>query len=134
MNKKLDPFEWLDLIICNLDGIKKTSAKIKDVEKCLNQVGIEESKKRQILSELEKPILSGKNAKFTTLLGIKPPSIYDWRKRGKIPAGRVEDIVEIARKHDILVRRHDLRPDKWGINDEPIKAGRQTKNIQSLGG
>jgi DNA-binding transcriptional regulator YdaS (Cro superfamily) len=49
--------------------------------------------------------------KFATALGIKSPSISEWRKRGRIPHERC---AEIERLTGGQVTRAELRPDIWG--------------------
>jgi len=42
-------------------------------------------------------------------LGIKPPSISEWKARKRVPAERVLDVERLTG-----VSRHDLRPDIFG--------------------
>lgn len=42
-------------------------------------------------------------------LGIKPPSVYEWKVRRRIPAERVLEIERLTG-----ISRHDLRPDVYG--------------------
>lgn len=52
----------------------------------------------------------GSQQALADALGIKSPSIAEWRKRGRIPAERA---VEIERATDGAVTCHELRPDLW---------------------
>jgi DNA-binding transcriptional regulator YdaS (Cro superfamily) len=52
------------------------------------------------------------------LLGIKPPSVSEWKTRGRVPAERV---LEIERVTKGAVSRHELRPDLYPR--EPVKRG-----------
>lgn len=126
--QQLTPFEWLDKVIDSMGGIKKTTAKMEEIKKALMDEDVEDSKITNIISFLEKPILNGKNSAFTSEVGVKPPATYDWRERGQIPQGRVEKIVEIGRANGLEISKHNLRPDKWDENDEPIKGGTTHQN------
>ena len=48
-------------------------------------------------------------------LGIKSPSISEWRKRGQVPHERCADIERITGGQ---VTRAQLRPDLWGTDDD----------------
>lgn len=52
---------------------------------------------------------AGSQQALADLLGIKGPSVYEWRQRGQVPAGRV-----LAIEAATGVSRHDLRPDVFG--------------------
>lgn len=61
-------------------------------------------------SALERAIdAAGSQQALADLLGIKPPSIHEWRKRGKVPAERVLAVEEATG-----ISRYDLRPDVYG--------------------
>lgn len=47
---------------------------------------------------------------FALAIGVKSPSISEWKKRGKVPAERCADI---ERATEGQVTRSDLRPDLW---------------------
>lgn len=63
---------------------------------------------------------AGSQQALADLLGIKAPSVYEWRQRGQVPAGRV-----LAIEAATGVSRHDLRPDVFGpapANDDRAAA------------
>ena len=51
---------------------------------------------------------AGSQQALADLLGIKSPSIAEWKERGRIPANRVLDIERLTG-----VSRHELRPDLY---------------------
>ena len=44
------------------------------------------------------------------LCGVKPPSVWEWKRRGSIP---IERCAAIERATGGAVTRKDLRPDDW---------------------
>ena len=44
------------------------------------------------------------------LCGVKPPSVWEWKRRGSIP---IERCADIERATNGAVTRRDLRPDDW---------------------
>lgn len=54
--------------------------------------------------------------KFAQALGIKSPSVSEWRKRGQVPHERCAEIERITNGQ---VTRSELRPDIWG--DDPTQ-------------
>jgi DNA-binding transcriptional regulator YdaS (Cro superfamily) len=52
----------------------------------------------------------GTQAAFAEALGIKSPSVSEWRKRQVIPHDRCADIERLTG-----VPRAELRPDLWGV-------------------
>jgi DNA-binding transcriptional regulator YdaS (Cro superfamily) len=52
---------------------------------------------------------------FAAALGIRSPSVSEWRKRGKVPPHRCIDIERITKG---LVTRFQLRPDIFGAHRE----------------
>lgn len=52
---------------------------------------------------------AGSQTALAAALGIKAPSVSEWKARGKIPAERVLDVERLTG-----VSRHDLRPDVFG--------------------
>lgn len=52
---------------------------------------------------------AGSQQALAELLGIKAPSVHEWRQRGRVPAERVLAIEEATG-----VSRHELRPDVYG--------------------
>jgi len=120
-NQTLTPFDWLDSVINSIEGITKTSASIDDIRATMVNRNISDEQIKQVVADLEKPLLSGKHSKFSKMLDIKPPATYDWRKRGIIPQGRLDAIIEIAASNGLTVTKHNLRPDLWDENNNSIK-------------
>ncbi len=58
---------------------------------------------------------AGSKYRLAKLIGIKPPSVHDWLRTGRIPAERV-----IAVEAATGISRHELRPDIY-----PVEAGQQ---------
>jgi DNA-binding transcriptional regulator YdaS (Cro superfamily) len=52
---------------------------------------------------------------FAAALGIKSPSVSEWRRRETVPHDRCADIERIT---DGEVTRAELRPDIWGGDAE----------------
>ena len=55
---------------------------------------------------------AGSGYRLAKLIGIKPPSIHDWIKKGRIPAERV-----LAVEAATGISRHELRPDIYPVED-----------------
>jgi len=53
----------------------------------------------------------GSQEALAKALYIRSPSISEWRKRKRVPAGRCRDIEKVTGGQ---VTRHDLRPDLYG--------------------
>jgi DNA-binding transcriptional regulator YdaS (Cro superfamily) len=58
----------------------------------------------------------GTQAAFADALGIKSPSVSEWRVRGVIPHDRCAEIERLTG-----VPRSELRPDLWGEPARPAK-------------
>ena len=56
---------------------------------------------------------------FARRLGIKSPSVSEWKSRGKVPAYRCIAIEQLT---DGAVTRYDLRPDVFGVAPDTNKA------------
>ena len=56
----------------------------------------------------------GTQSALAAALGIKTPSISEWKERGKVPAARVLDVERLTG-----VSRHHLRPDIFGPAPAP---------------
>lgn len=54
---------------------------------------------------------AGGTGALAKALGIKPPSVSEWLRRGKAPAERC---IEIESLDAVTVTRYDLRPDVFG--------------------
>ena len=52
---------------------------------------------------------AGTQQALADALGIRSPSISEWKGRGRVPAERVLDVERITG-----LSRHDLRPDVFG--------------------
>ena len=65
----------------------------------------------------------GTQAALAAILGIKSPSISEWRKRGKVPADRC---IAIERATNGAVTRYELRPDVFGT--KPAEPSREVTN------
>jgi DNA-binding transcriptional regulator YdaS (Cro superfamily) len=52
----------------------------------------------------------GSQEALAKALGIRSPSISEWRKREQVPAERCRDVEKVTRGQ---VTRHDLRPDLY---------------------
>lgn len=48
-------------------------------------------------------------------LGIQPPSVSEWRARGRVPVSRCRDVVRVTHG---AVSLSDLRPDIWPPNEQ----------------
>lgn len=59
----------------------------------------------------------GTQEALASAIGIKSPSISEWRQRGRVPAERCADI---ERATGGEVTRAELRPDLWG--EQPQEA------------
>jgi len=71
------------------------------------------------INAIQKAIeVAGGLSALASKLGIKPPSVHEWKARGRIPAERVLDI-EAATG----VTRYELRPDIYGA--APPKRGKK---------
>ena len=53
---------------------------------------------------------AGSKYRLAKLIGIKPPSVYDWLRTGRIPAERV-----IAVEAATGISRTELRPDIYPV-------------------
>jgi len=63
---------------------------------------------------IEKAIaVSGTCYRLAKMIGIKPPSVHDWLRSGRIPAGRV-----LAVEAATGISRHELRPDIYPVEDQ----------------
>lgn len=56
-------------------------------------------------------VILGSQELLAASLKIRSPSISEWRRRGKVPAGRC---LEIERLTVGLVTRYEMRPDVFG--------------------
>lgn len=72
-----------------------------------------------IMNALDRAIdVFGTQEALAASLGIRSPSISEWRKRGQVPAERC---IAIETACSGAVTRYELRPDVFG---EPPKVGR----------
>lgn len=62
---------------------------------------------------------AGSQQALADLIGIKSPSISEWRQRGKVPVERCL-VIETATAG--AVTRHDLRPDVFGAAPDKQEA------------
>lgn len=65
----------------------------------------------------------GSQIALATALGVRSPSISEWRRRGRVPVDRCRDIVRATQGAVTLT---DLRPDIWPGDEQP-KAGKVTE-------
>lgn len=63
--------------------------------------------------------LMGSQNALADALGIRSPSISEWRKRQKVPVERCPDI---ERATDGKVTRYELRPDVFGAAPSDLQA------------
>lgn len=74
-------------------------------------------------SAIEKAIeVAGGLSALASKLGIKPPSVYEWKARGRVPAERVLDVESATG-----VTRYELRPDIFGPAPKPRRKAEQAK-------
>ena len=72
------------------------------------------------MSALEQAIrIVGTQQELARKLGIRAPSVAEWRCRGRVPAERC---AEIERATNGEVTRHDLRPDLFDPPASPAPA------------
>lgn len=114
------PFEWLELIIEKLARETKEK-KIINIETVCNLLRSHTDLPEETILELREimktPERTGGLAEFNRRLGIKSPSYFMWKKSRRIPESRLGQIIEIAKDVEIIVTRHNLRPDLYDEND-----------------
>ena len=57
--------------------------------------------------------VAGSRYRLAKLIGIKPPSVHDWTRSGRVPAERVLAVEAAAG-----ISRHKLRPDIYPVESQ----------------